>query len=274
MTGRFIIAVLLACCVGNATQVASVFRTPRGVTIPAATVSCFDTLNRQAFFSLNGDLCRISTGKGVTGRYNTVLGEGMVRPWIRGIESSSYRNYREEFLYFLLGFMRTKCVISMNHFSMFDRISYDKLSPELREFLFPQIREIEKRGATEDVAQRYSIMCAFDISWNESIRFMGKIAKEGAFSHEYSLEEALFIAHMHTKAPSAIERWLKGNKYHEEQLTYTACLAASITKILTTDGRLPSSFSLDKPTITTESRESLVNSNVKKLVNAYLGDQQ
>lgn len=166
-------------------------------------------------------------------------------------------------------YCRWKCVMGINQFDMFDKISYNKLSANARVFLEPKVKEIESQGATEDIAQRYSIMCAFDISWNDSIDFMNAIAKEGPFSHNYSLEEALFITHMHTKMPNSIERWIKGKRYQEEKLTYAGCLAGAVAKVLTTDGKLPSDFTFNKATITTESREVFVTKNIKKLTKAY-----
>lgn len=166
-----------------------------------------------------------------------------------------------------------KCVTELNQFKMFDKISYCNLQSKCRKFLSSQVNDIKKLGASNDVAQRYSLMCAFDISWDDSVKIMKGIAKEGPFSHEYSLEEALFITHMHTKMPNAVSRWLKGNEYHEEELTYAGCLASSLATVLKADEKLPEDFTFDHAGITTTSRESFINMNIRKFIDAYLGGE-
>ena len=259
MIKKFIVtAVFVVANIGPVASFSIIFSTPKGVVIPNKAVEYLSISTRQAFALLSG--CSPSSSKGMNGRYDVTGENDEIKHRFNGDQES------------LIGYIRAKCIMGLNQFKMFDKISYCNLPSKCRKFLSSQVNDIKKLGASNDVAQRYSLMCAFDISWDDSVKIMKGIAKEGPFSHEYSLEEALFITHMHTKMPNAVSRWLKGNEYHEEELTYAGCLASSLATVLKADEKLPEDFTFDHAGITTTSRESFINMNIRKFIDAYLGE--
>jgi len=167
-----------------------------------------------------------------------------------------------------LDFCRWDCVTGMCETAMYDRISYENSTEYMKATLSRSVRGYVWRGVPEAISQRYALMSAFDVSWNEGQRLLHLIiGNDGMFSHNYSLEETLFIVHMHVTPPSFLGQWFKGSSYHEEQVTYSGCLTAAIARGLSSYGRLKD-FHFDMPTESTRSREELVNININKLLDA------
>jgi hypothetical protein len=131
--------------------------------------------------------------------------------------------------------------------------------------------------ARPEVAKKLALLTAFELPWGSFTDLLEEItSKEGGFSHEYTLESALFILHMCRRASNfseALRALFKENcqQKEERKLLYASCLAGAMANILKKEGKIQEDFFFDLQLSSEEKLQFVIN-NVKKLLNAYFGE--
>ena len=92
-------------------------------------------------------------------------------------------------------------------------------------------------------AYRYSLLLPSHMSWEKCIMFANLVCREGGFSHEYSLEEAIFIIHMNPLDVSPFEgSFWDVHKYRRDRLLLFRCFLGGLARVLQEEGRFPADF--------------------------------
>lgn len=207
---------------------------------------------------------------GLSAAYNIGVNRYDFKKLVEGI-SSSWTSSGKSFLrlYSLIGFSRSITVLHLKKGRFFNMISCDKISPELQKALAPYVISLQDRySVTLREAQKFSLITAFEVSWNDAVSLMNHICPEGAFSHEYSVEEALFIIHMKAKSPSVFEKsFWSSTKYNDEQLLYAKCLVGALAKVLKIEGTISGDFGFSIGT--NHDPKTLLFENAIRFLSAY-----
>jgi hypothetical protein len=165
------------------------------------------------------------------------------------------------------------CVFSEITLDFFDRISDDVSAIKgslCREALKSSVNDIQKYRVLPDLAEKLSLLIVFEVPWRLAVTALRELCKEGAFSHEYTLEEALFVVHMcprRSRVDTFLDFWQK-SKYEDDIVFYMKCLAGAMARVLKEEGKVRDfSFDID----ISFTNKQLVVHNVKKLLAAYWG---
>ena len=148
-------------------------------------------------------------------------------------------------LFDLVGFCRAFVIFSADYKRLWPRLLPFSLGRDVIEKLGSIDQNCgEISNVTREAYFRYALCLPSKMSWSESVNYMELICPEGAFSHDYSLEEAFFLIHISANDVRPWERsfWDK-SKYLREQFLHIRCLFAGFVRILQEEERFPSDFS-------------------------------
>jgi hypothetical protein len=185
-----------------------------------------------------------------------------------------------DFLLCALEFCRSH-VCSGTKLDFFDRINVtDGISPETElntlcwKILKEEVEDLQRiYNAESVVAKKLSLLSVFKLPWKSSVNLLGRLCKDGGFSHEYSLEEALFVLHMcPQRSFSDTFCCIFTGKNDDGIVLYASCLAGAMAKVLKEEGKM-GDFSFDINT-SISTRKKLVIHNVKKLLTEYFKLEQ
>jgi hypothetical protein len=227
--------------------------------------------NISTFWEAN-DGYRKWVNRGVNGKYDPIKDLSLAKQAVMDLSNKTNENSSSTLglLPGLLGFCRAAIVLNENtSFLLSNKISYANLPQKCKSVLDGHVRAIvEKYKASSAAAQNLALFTAFSLDWKQCIELLKSICPEGAFTHDYNIEEALFILHMCPLTPSFLGRMLD-KSYEKNMLFYTMCLAGSIAKVLKDKDELEEGFNFI--ILTSYSKiEELAVQNIKKLLAKYM----
>ena len=151
-----------------------------------------------------------------------------------------------EKVYSLLALARVSCIVRRASRSCFRMISWSELNIELQQRLEPSVETLcAATKCNRETARRFSMMMGFNVLWDECLRIVRSVCKEGGLTHQFKYEDALAIIHMKTEEPTGFLGIPRGSE--NEKLEYARCLLGALVKVLKSDGEIPEEFNFWVP---------------------------
>ncbi|MDR0632307.1 MAG: hypothetical protein LBF54_03680 [Holosporaceae bacterium] len=192
------------------------------INIDSTVILSVTSKNLAAYY--NEVAPKIWKNYGILGKYN---------PKALPLAKKEAISIQSENLGSLVGFCRAHLVLSGNLLQrMWEKVNYLNLPKEIQSILKSQKLDISR---DKSIPNKLLLFCSVKLPWNKCMETLQPIFKEGSLSHEYSIEEALFILYAHPETPGLFAR----SHYAKERRLYERCVAASLMRILQEEGVEP-----------------------------------
>ena len=172
-----------------------------------------------------------------------------------------------------LSFVRASIGMHYKNLSLPKKMDMDRIRSleqkvgSFKDTLGPNINYLcKKRNIKEEEATKLSLIVLFKPSWNVSLKLLEKVCGSGGLTHQYTLEEALFVLLMLPQKPNFLKRMWSGESYKEERIFYFSCLAGAVAYMLGFYKKISKNFfSAIEPS---SDKEQMLIENVSKLKDA------